>query len=213
MIKAIIFDFDGVLIESAQIKTEAFSQLFSHYPSKVCEIVKYHKINMGVSRYVKFRYFYENILGKELSDSEEIQLGNRFSQIVLDKVLEAPFVSGTLNFLERYYQNIPLFIASGTPDDELKYILKKRGISKYFKGIYGSPREKSEIIMDILSGYSLNIDDVFFVGDAESDLKAAKETGVCFVARIISRDSNLEDCSLKINDLGDLKNLLENLND
>ena len=61
MIKAIIFDFDGVLVESAEIKTEAFRQLFSSFPDKVHEIVEYHKRNMGISRYVKFRYFYENI--------------------------------------------------------------------------------------------------------------------------------------------------------
>ena len=42
MIKAIIFDFDGVLVESTQIKTEAFRNLFSKWPDKVDEMVRYH---------------------------------------------------------------------------------------------------------------------------------------------------------------------------
>ena len=58
MIKAIIFDFDGVLIESAAIKTEAFREVFSKWQDKVDEIVTYHNKNMGISRFVKFKYFY-----------------------------------------------------------------------------------------------------------------------------------------------------------
>ena len=50
MIKAIIFDFDGVLVESAEIKTKAFEMLFSDYPDTIDDIVQYHKKNMGISR-------------------------------------------------------------------------------------------------------------------------------------------------------------------
>ena len=211
MIKAVIFDFDGVLVESAEIKTEAFGQLFYSFPDKVHEIVEYHKRNMGISRYVKFRYFYENILGKELSHDEEIELGERFSQIVLDKILKAPFVAGTLDFLDKYYKKIPLFIASGTPDDELQYIIRKQGIPQYFEEIHGTPRKKPEIIMDILSRYSWNASEAIFVGDAESDLKAARETGVRFIARISSGNDNLRCCPLKVKDLYGLGNVIETL--
>jgi len=88
MIRAVIFDVDGVLIESAEIKTRAFEQLFAGYPDKVKEIVDYHNKNAGLSRYVKFRYFYEKILGQKLSDQEEAELGERFSRIVLEQVLK-----------------------------------------------------------------------------------------------------------------------------
>ena len=211
MIKAVIFDFDGVLVESAEIKTEAFGQLFSSFPDKVHEIIEYHKRNMGISRYVKFHYFYENILGKELSSDEEMELGEKFSQIVLEKILKAPFVAGTLDFLDKYHEKISLFIASGTPDNELQCIVEKRGISHYFKEIHGTPRKKPEIVLDILSRYSLSAPEVVFVGDAESDLKASKETGVCFIARISPGNDDLMDCSLKIKDLYALGKMIENL--
>ena len=211
MIKAVIFDFDGVLVESAEIKTEAFGQLFSAYPGKVHEIVEYHKRNMGISRYVKFRYFYKNILGRKLSNDEEMELGEKFSQIVLEKILKAPFVAGTLDFLDKYHKKIPLFIASGTPDDELQYIVEKRDISRYFKEIHGTPRKKTEIVLDILSRYSWNASEAIFVGDAESDLKASRETGVRFIARISPGNDDLMDCSLKIKDLYALGKMIENL--
>ena len=95
MIKAVIFDFDGVILESADIKTEAFKELFSQHASKLKEIVDYHLLNGGISRYVKFRYIYEHILGIDLSKQKEAKLGERFSQIALEKVICTLFVRGT----------------------------------------------------------------------------------------------------------------------
>jgi len=212
MTEAIVFDFDGVLVESADIKTEAFGQLFSGYPDKVHEIVKYHQMHMGISRYVKFRYFYEKILGEELSHDKEIELGERFSEIVLERILKVPFVSGTLDFLEDHYRRTPLFIASGTPDEELRYIVAQRGISQYFKEIHGTPRTKPEILSDILSRFSWTASEVVFVGDAESDLKAAEESGVWFVARVSpSSESRLYAHPFKVNTLRELEAALSKI--
>ncbi|MGB9499234.1 MAG: HAD family hydrolase [Dissulfuribacterales bacterium] len=212
MIKSVIFDFDGVLLESAEIKTEAFRQLFSGYPDKVDEIVKYHEMNMGISRYVKFHYFYEKILGKELSRDKETELGEKFSQIVMKKIESAPFVPGTLDFLNAHYKKTPFFVASGTPHEELYDIIKKRGIPHYFKEIHGTPRKKPEIIIDILSRYSWSTSDVIFVGDAESDLKAAEESGVCFIARISPlSDNRLSGCPFRINSMRELEKTIDKI--
>jgi beta-phosphoglucomutase-like phosphatase (HAD superfamily) len=63
MIKAIIFDFDGVILESASIKTNAFAEVVRDYPREQAEeFVQYHMSHMGISRHVKFRYFIEEIL-------------------------------------------------------------------------------------------------------------------------------------------------------
>ena len=99
MIKAIIFDFDGVILESAEIKTRAFRKLFEpNYPDKVEAIVDYHCNNMGISRYLKFGYIFENILHLSLSKELEEELGQRFSEIVFEEILNAPFVPGAVSF-------------------------------------------------------------------------------------------------------------------
>ena len=212
MIKAVIFDFDGVLAESADIKTEAFAELFADYPDHVDEIVAYHKRNMGISRFVKFRYFYERILGKELLREEEVALGERFSRIVLEKILAAPLVPGTVDFLEGHHQKMLLFIASGTPQTELDGIVRARGLAKYFKEIHGSPRKKDEIINGILSDHDLRPEQTVFVGDAESDLKASQATGVYFVARTFLGQGDLSACPFQIRDLRGLDEAIKNLN-
>src|SRR3989304_1573816 len=58
MIRAIIFDFDGVIVESVDIKTKAFARLFEHEGKVVVEkVVDYHLKNGGVSRFDKFRVY------------------------------------------------------------------------------------------------------------------------------------------------------------
>jgi len=195
MIKAIIFDFDGVIIESAQLKTEAFRKLFSQWPDKVEETVSYHLKNMGVSRYVKIQHFYENILKKPYTEEIGSELGRQFSDIVLDEVKKAPFVKGTLNFLENKHQEYMFFIASGTPESELNEIINYRDIKKYFKEIFGTPATKTGIIKQIMRRYSLREMEVIFVGDAESDQNAARAAGIPFILRITPENDHLRDSS------------------
>jgi len=211
MIKAIIFDVDGVIIESAELKTRAFAILFADYPDKVAEIVAYHRKNGGVSRFVKFRYIYEQILGQELSTQKETELGDRFSRIVLEEILKAPFTPGAVEFINQNKDRYLFFIASGTPEEELLNIIDHRQLSHYFREIHGSPRQKDEIIADILDRYSLQNEEVIYVGDAESDRAAAEKAGVPFIARLNLENPELQDCRWQVKDLTELDTIIDNI--
>jgi len=47
--QAIIFDFDGVLVESGDLKTRAFADLYQSYgETVVSKVVRYHSLNGGL---------------------------------------------------------------------------------------------------------------------------------------------------------------------
>lgn len=233
VIKAIIFDFDGVLAESVDIKTKAFTRLFEHEGERVVkEIVEYHIKNAGVSRFEKFGYIYKEILKKPLTDVDFQDLCNRFSQLVVDEVVNAPFVKGAKEFLENYSSIYDCYVASATPQEEMEKIVKRRQMSRYFKGIYGSPKKKGDIVREILATYTLrhaatsfhsvlsppssvlltqpsvlSPQSFVYVGDALSDYEAAKENNVAFIARITHNNGLLFKTVIctKIQDLQNLR--------
>lgn len=183
MIRAIAFDFDGVIVESADIKTNAFREMFSDRPEHVDEIVEHHKANEGISRYHKFRHIHERILEEPYGEEIERELDERFSGLVKDAIITAPFVRGTLGMLDELVRAIPLYIVSGTPDSELGEIVSARGLGGYFKALLGSSVGKAERLREVLSAEGISAEELLFVGDALSDLEAARATGVRFVAR------------------------------
>ncbi|HZJ68234.1 MAG TPA: hypothetical protein VFD36_32255, partial [Kofleriaceae bacterium] len=90
-IRAVVFDFDGVILESADVKTDAFVELYADHGSEVVGRVRAHHLaNLGISRFKKFAWIAENVLGRPLSDDESAELGRRFSDLAMAKVLSAP---------------------------------------------------------------------------------------------------------------------------
>lgn len=211
MIKAIIFDFDGVILESAIIKTHAFGEVVKHYPKEQADaFVAYHMTHMGISRHVKFKYFIEEILKEKYTDTQEKELANAFEHIVYKQVMECPFVPGAKEFLERNYDRYDLYIASGTPEDEMYRIVKGRRLEQYFKEVYGTPLKKIEIIEKILSIHGYDRDEVFFVGDASTDLNAANAAGLGFIGRSTEENTDVfKNIEYRISDLRQIEDIIE----
>jgi phosphoglycolate phosphatase-like HAD superfamily hydrolase len=182
-LQGIIFDFDGVILDSVDIKTRAFSSLFSGYPEHLEAIVRFHLEQGGLSRYRKFEIIYREFLHLPLSASESQTLGDQFSKLVFEEALTCPFINGADQCLRFLATDFRLFIASGTPQDELRRIVEGRNLSSLFAGIYGSPTSKADIIQSILREYGWSPEQVVMIGDAINDLQAAQECGVPFIGR------------------------------
>jgi phosphoglycolate phosphatase-like HAD superfamily hydrolase len=100
---------------------------------------------------------------------------------VVEKVVNAPEILGAENFLKNWYQKIPCFVISATPDEELIEIVRQRGLKVYFKEILGSSRSKKENLELLLNKYGFNALKCLFFGDAGSDYQAAKALSINFI--------------------------------
>ena len=148
----IIFDFDGVLVESNEIRFNGFRKLFKDYPQDQIErLVSYAKANGGVSRYKKIEYFFNVIRQEAISNESVNHLAAKFSKLVEQNVVEAKPVDGSLEFLEKYSNSFDFAIVSGSDQTELREICKKRKIDHFFKKILGSPTEKTDNIASLLT--------------------------------------------------------------
>lgn len=182
MIRAIVYDFDGVICDSVNVKTGAFAEMYKAYGEDVvANVVTYHLANGGISRFEKFKYFAKHLFGTSISEEEVHALANRFSDLVKQKVIQSAYLNGAYSFLTGHAKTHMQFICTGTPETEIIEILNARNISSFFTGIYGSPKTKNHIISMIMKDYYLKENEILFIGDALTDYNAAKETGVSFV--------------------------------
>ena len=207
--KAIIFDFDGVILNSVSVKTEAFKELYKQYGSAVVKKVeKYHIENGGISRFEKFKYYHKNFLNIDLNSVEINQMAKEFSDLVFEKVCNSNFIPGAKEFLKYSHNNYLNFICTGTPQNEIIKILNKKNLNKFFKDVYGSPTSKENIISKILKKYNLNKSDVLFIGDAMTDYNAAKLSEIKFIG-IENNDTEFPNSTIIVKNLMEIINLIK----
>jgi len=184
MIKNIFFDFDGVIADSVNVKTNAFEKMYLPFGIDIAKgVVKHHKENGGMSRFEKFKLYHKKFLKIDLSENEIYNLSKQFSQLVKDGVINSPEVHGSHKFLEEFKDRINMYVITGTPTDESINICKARGIYSCFKGIYGSPQTKVNWVKHILNEFDLKTVETIFVGDAMADYEAAIDNNISFYLR------------------------------
>ena len=183
-IRAIILDFDGVLVESNEEKTRAFVDLFALYPEYSDAMMAYHLENQSTSRMIKFEHYVYKLMNRSGDTKTVDEMARKFSELVFHRVVSCSDVSGSNEFLTEFSKQLPLYVSSATPMDELRRIVQKRGIDSFFVEIYGDPPyKKTEVIRWVLEENRLLPSEVVFIGDAVSDYNAAAECGVKFIGR------------------------------
>ena len=183
-IKVIIFDCDGVLLESVEIKGEVFRRLGQRLGPEAGEgLWAYDRRHGGVNRREKFAWCFEQFAGRPISDEEMEQWSQDFRQMTIEKLLDCPLTPGALETLKSWRGRLPLYVASGSTEDDLRLVLERRGLAEYFAGIYGYPPSKEEILRKILALEDVGPEKALMVGDSSTDLEAAEAVGLDFYGR------------------------------
>jgi phosphoglycolate phosphatase-like HAD superfamily hydrolase len=185
--KQVIFDCDGVILDSNDIKSNAFARsLVDEDKGLVKQFIAYHKKNGGVSRFKKFEYFFKNIKSQKKYKNSLNNALDKYAKLSYEGLLNSTEVKGVRSILVLLNDlNIESFVVSGGEQNEVRAVLKSKNLDQYFKEIYGSPITKEEHLLTIRPTKSL------YFGDAKSDYIAAKKFGMDFI--YISGASDWED--------------------
>ena len=182
-IKVILWDFDGVLLNSNAIRDLGFERVLAEYPRhQVEELLFFHHNNGGLSRYVKFKYFFEEIRKENISDLQVQELSRNFSIIMLDLLVNPDLlITETLTFVKSEYNKINMHIVSGSDQAELRNICRRLGIDSYFKSILGSPTPKNKLVNQLIESNKYNQEECVLVGDSINDYEAAIANKIKFI--------------------------------
>ena len=210
LLRVLILDFDGVVIESNAVKTLAFQRVFARFPEHAEAMMAFHHDNVSLSRFAKFEHLLA-LMGRADDAALMADIAADFSRRVIEGMMTVPLVQGAETFLHRVTPRLPVYLASVTPAEELTWILAQRGLTHWFRDVYGSPPwTKPEAIRDVLAREGVKPDEVLLIGDSGGDQRAAQITGVDFLAR----DSGLSfdtPTPLAFADLNEIARYLEEL--
>ena len=180
--EAILFDFDGVILDSAELKTAAFASIYEdEEPAKIAAVVAYQRYHGGVNRLAKFAYFETEIFGRDATHQRLEELSAAFTDISYDSVLAAPFVDGAVEFLQAARRKAAMYLVSGTPQQELQSIVVKRGLSRFFDEVIGAPELKRDAFAFLLRSGAHPPGRALAIGDAITECEAALALGVPFL--------------------------------
>ena len=181
--KLYFWDFDGVIKDSVDVKTQAYFQLFEPFGLDVAERVRqHHEDNGGISRFDKLP-IYLQWAGLKPSKIKVDEYCERFSQQVLQGVIDSPWVEGVEQYLRNNARRQIFVLVSATPQDELERILHALDLTKCFADVYGAPTRKQDAIRNTLLVRGIDAIDSLMIGDAQADLDAAIANQVPFLLR------------------------------
>jgi phosphoglycolate phosphatase-like HAD superfamily hydrolase len=181
-IRVVLWDFDGVILNSNAVRDKGFETVLSGFPKEeVDKLLSFHRKNGGLSRYVKFRYFFEEIKGEEISKEEINHWASKFSDIMLSSLKDKSLlIPETNNFIKENYQNYQMHIVSGSDQTELRELCKSLEIDYFFKSIHGSPTPKNDLVKMLINKYNYDPINGILIGDSINDFEAAKVNNINF---------------------------------
>lgn len=179
----VFWDFDGVIKDSVNVKTEAFERLFLPYGLDIARRVRlHHENNGGVSRFEKIPLYLEwagEVVSQELIEKFCAQ----FADFCVKAVINSPWVPGAREYLLNQHKHQYFVLVTATPHTEIEQILASLQLTHCFHEVFGAPTKKNKAIQAVLERPSLPEGKALMIGDSRSDLLAAEACAVPFLLR------------------------------
>lgn len=181
-INTILWDFDGVILDSMAVRDWGFNEIFKEFKKEqVSKLLQFHRDNGGLSRYVKIRYFYEEILGESITEEKVFNYAEHFS-VLMKQQLTKPenLIIDAVTFIKENYKKYNFHIVSGSDQEELRFLCKELGLDSFFISIHGSPTPKKQLVANLLAQYKYEKEKTCLIGDSINDYEACDVNNIVF---------------------------------
>jgi phosphoglycolate phosphatase-like HAD superfamily hydrolase len=210
MTLCVVFDFDGVLVQSNAVKRRAYRDIFAAVPASQPVVDAVLGADTEDDRFGVIRSILRG-LGQATSDldAQVAQYAERYNGICEEHAATCPEVPGAAAALEQLSRRHAVYVVSATPEDPLRRIVARRGWTGYFRDVLGRPRTKRENLAKVMQRERIGPDGILFVGDGQRDLETARATGCRFLG--VRNEFNDFDPSgvTMVDDLTSLRELTE----
>ena len=180
--KTIVFDCDGVVLDSNVVKTQAYYRTAKHLGATDAQaqaLVDYHVRLGGISRYHKFDYYLREITHQPVTKEAIQALLGVFARELEVVLMECAVADGLPEL--RALSSANWMILSGGDQQEIRTLFAKRDLAKYFDGgLFGSPDNKDTVLAREKANGHLQFP-ALFIGDSKYDYEAATRAGLDFV--------------------------------
>jgi HAD superfamily hydrolase (TIGR01509 family) len=175
MIKAIILDMDGTLVDTSKTGVEVFASFLKRHnlecsPEKVMEI-RFRSIQHVLKEVME-------INNKEYSDELYEELREQYHAGIRKELL----MPGAIPFLESIHEKVIMILATFSSNRSVEAVLSHNDIAKYFDMIVTretyNDSKKADMIKKILEKTKLKPEECLLVEDSHYGIESGKVNGV-----------------------------------
>jgi len=178
---ALVFDFDGTLVDSSDIKERAYrAAIGAAVSAPQANVQRAYRAHGTLNRVPQLFNAFRDLVGRVPDDCEVESMVSTYGSFVRERSHEVRLFDGMREFLAAHRPRYYLTVASNAPQDELVAACYASTIDGYFDHIYGYPTTKDEAIEIVQSDCALPRSRIIYIGDRPEDGDIAERMGVPF---------------------------------
>jgi beta-phosphoglucomutase len=141
MIQAVLFDFNGVIVDDEPLQMKAYQEVLGREGLTVTEADYYGSLGMDDVAFLRAAY----VRGERESDDETLKRVMQAKTEAHRKLLgdEPPLFHGVVTFVKALSRRYPLGLVSMARRTEIDYVLERASLAQYFSVIVSAEDAKA----------------------------------------------------------------------